>query len=262
MEYLQNNVEEAVAAFNAIREEIVATGVEVEEGTKPRLLANKIPQVYDKGQDDLWDFIQDYGNRTSYINGFSNWGAEYIRPKYKVVPKAVNGVASICEYCKNLKKVEALYFDFSQKSTGTNNNTGYYYSFNGCSLLEEIEDIGLIPQLIYSNTFAYDYKLHTIAKLGTDENTRFSDAFIGCNELVNITIEGTIGQNGFDIHWSIKLSADSLKSIFNALSATTTGLTVTLPTTAQSNYEAVYGTGSWATLTATKSNWTIAYANA
>lgn len=169
------------------------------------------------GQGDLWDNIQDYGNRTGYAQGFASWGCEYIRPKYKVIPTVANGVSAIFEYCKKLKKVEADYFDFSQKPTGEISNTGYNYSFNSCTQLEEIEDIGLIPQVGYFNAFAYDYKLHTIAKLGTDENTKFSGTFIFCNELINLIIEGTIGQNGFNVQWSTKLTHDSLMNIIDAL---------------------------------------------
>lgn len=203
----------------------------------------------------FWDDVQDYGNRADYVRAFASWGSKYIRPKYKVIPKELNGAAAIFEYCKKLKKIEAKYFDFSQKETGTNANAGYYYTFNSCAVLEEVEDVGLIPQSNYTNTFAYDCKLHTIAKMGVDENTKFSNAFISCKELVNLTIDGIIGQNGFDIHWSTKLTHDSLMSIINALadkSGTGTTWTITL------------GTDNLAKLTdtqkaiATQKGWTLA----
>ena len=113
---------------------------------------------------------------------------------------------------------------------------------------------------LYTNIFNNATNLHTITGIKVSADKAFAYTFSNCPSLVNLTIDGTIGQNGFDIHWSKLLSADSLKSIINALSTTTTGLTITLPNTAQSNYEKVYGSGSWATLTATKSNWSIAYA--
>jgi hypothetical protein len=251
---------EIIGSFNAIQDSIKAKGVEVAEGTKPRELANKVAEVYDKATGDFWDIIQQNGNRTDYQSAFKNWSAEYIRPKYKVIPTVVNGATTTFEYCKQVKKIEAKHFDFSQKPTGNNNNAGYYCTFNGCSKIEEIEDIGLIPQYVYYQTFGYNNKLHTIAKIGSDVNTKYQNTFKECGELQNLTIDGIIGQNGFDIHWSTKLSAESLASIINALSTTTTGLTITLPTTAQANYEAVYGSGSWNVLTATRSNWTIAYA--
>ena len=231
-------------------------------------LKTDFDDVYEAGKkaesDAFWDIFQDGGNRTNYSSAFINWNAQYIRPKYKVVPTHEHGIIQMFNACKKLKKIESAYFDLSQKPqnfTG-NINFGYYYTFNGCSQLEEIEDIGMIAQNHYNYAFAYCYALHTIAKMGVDANTKFSNTFTSCKELVNLTLEGTIGQNGIDIHWSTKLSADSLKSIITALSTTTTGLTITLPTTAQSNYEAVYGSGSWTTLVATRSNCTIAYVKA
>jgi hypothetical protein len=63
-----------------------------------------------------------------------------------------------------------------------------------------------------------------------------------------------IGQKNFNVHWSPKLSKASIESIINALSSTTSGLTVTISKTAK---EAVFTTEEWATLIATKPNWTI-----
>ncbi len=216
----------------------------------------------DVATSDFWDNVQNYGNRTGYNSAFTNWGSEYIRPKYKVELTADSSVQSagiVFEYCKKLKKVESAYFDFSQKPTGTSNNAGYYYTFNGCTSLEEIEDIGLVPQYSYTNTFAYCYKLHTIAKMGVDENTKFSNTFTGCEDLVNLTIDGTIGQNGFNVSACTLLSADSIKSIIEALSITLSGLSITLPSTAQDTYDAEYGEGAFETLIMPYSNWSIVW---
>ena len=113
-----------------------------------------------------------------------------------------------------------------------------------------------------NNSFYSATEVIEIEGIAINENCNVNSAFGNCKKLEKLIMSGTIGQKGFDVHWSTKLSADSLKSIINALSTTTTGLTITLPTTAQSNYEAVYGSGSWATLVATRSNWTIAYVKA
>jgi hypothetical protein len=58
--------------------------------------------------------------------------------------------------------------------------------------------------------------------------------FGSCTELQNLTIVGTIGQNGLDLHWSEKLTHDSLMSVINCLkdySGTGTTHTVTLGAT-------------------------------
>lgn len=191
-----------------------------------------LDRAYEAGKkseyDAFWDMFQNYGNRGDYGSAFQDWSAEYIRPKRKVVPTGVNSTSSTFYACFNLKKIEAAYFDFSQKPKGTNNNAAYYYTFSGCKKLEEIEDIGLVAQYGYIHTFAACYKLHTIAKIGVDENTRFTSAFNQASALENLTIEGTIGQNGLNLQWSTKLSKASILSVLNALSPTTSGLTVTL----------------------------------
>lgn len=200
-------------------------------------LKQDFDDVYEGGKkaesDAFWDIIQNYGNRTHYNSAFARWSSEYIRPRYKVVAKDANGIASMFDSCSKLKKVEAEYFDFSQKSTGTNNNVGYYYTFANCSVLEEIEDVGLIPQHNYYYAFSHCYNLHSIAKMGVDANTKYQNTFQRCDNLVNLTLDGTIGQNGFDIHWSTKLTHDSLMSIIDALedkSGTGTTWTITLGT--------------------------------
>lgn len=212
---------------------------------------------FEAGYDAFWDVVQNNGERTSYGNAFSNWGAEYIRPKHKVVATNSNDGNQTFSHCLKLKKIESAYFDFSQKPAGTNNNSGYYYTFYNCRELEEIEDVGLIPQYGYHTTFGNCEKLHTIAKIGVDENTIFSETFNYCHELQNLTIEGVIGKNGFNVRWSTKLSKASIESIINALSSTTSSLTVTISKTAK---EAAFTDEEWTALVAMKPNWTISLA--
>ena len=126
-----------------------------------------------------------------------------------------------------------------------------------------ITDLGVLDM---SSCTKLDYFLWNASKLvnidkfvlSSNGTTVFTNTtFQNCSALENVTFEGVIKSGGLDMHWSKKLSADSLKSIINCLSADAVGLTVTLPTTAQANYDAVYGEGAWAELTASKSNWTI-----
>jgi hypothetical protein len=176
--------------------------------------------------DEFWDKLQQGGRRTGYRNTFYDWQWDnsIYNPKYPIV-------------CSG------------------NSLDMMRYS----SITDTIVDI-TFTNVGSSYVFANNVNLKTIRKLIITDKVTFVGWFTDCTALENIVIEGTIGQNGFDIHWSTLLSADSLKSIITALSTTTTGLTVTLPTTAQANYEAKYGTGSWSVLVATRSNWTIAYA--
>lgn len=210
--------------------------------------------------DEFWDRFQDNGNRTNYRQSFSGWRDEYIRPKYKVVPTVARSLSTTFEECPNVKKFEAKYFDFSQVPYGTAQNQGAYYTFASCAALEEIEDVGLSPTFMYTGTFAWDANLHTIAKITVDENTQFASAFTQTRGLVNLTFEGTIGQNGLNFQHSTKLSKASISSIINHLSDTTSGLSITLSKTAVNNaFNTVPDIMSpaWNELIQRKPNWTI-----
>jgi hypothetical protein len=182
-----------------------------------------IGEGYDKGfeegkkaeYDAFWNGLQNNGERNDYSYAFASWGAEYIRPKYKVIPTAVTGAANTFLYCNSLKKIESQYFDFSQKPYATGYNRGYDYLCANCVALEEIEDIGLVPQITYQYAFTGCHKLKTIAKLCSNENTTFTGAFDWCNALENITIEGTIGKSISFAH--CPLTYESMKSIISHL---------------------------------------------
>lgn len=181
--------------------------------------------------DAFWDGVTNSGNRTDYVSAFRQWGNEYIRPNIKITPTAVDSKnQTFCE-CKNLKKIEAQYFDFSQTPIGTRANQSYYYTFSSCDKLEEIEDIGMQADFAYTYSFAYCGKLRTIAKIRAKEETVFNNAFRGDYWLENVTFDGVIGQN-IEFQWSTKLSADSIRNIMEHLSGTASGKTLTLSKTA------------------------------
>lgn len=191
--------------------------------------------------DAFWDIVQQGGKRDNYSTAFSRWDGEYIRPKYKVVPKNEQGAQTMFSGCPNLKKIEKAYFDMSQKAQGTNNNGGYYYMFASCVKLEEIEDIGFqaapivaTTAHVYANAFSNCYALHTIEKIRSDENAQYQSAFASCRSLQNVTFEGVIGQN-IDLHWSTPLSKASIVNIIGCLSDTASGKTLTLSKTAVEN---------------------------
>lgn len=156
------------------------------------------------------------------------------------------------------------------------NSLGIEISFNGITGGEYIfyhADFTRLPELDFSlatnkslwGIFTWMDKLHTIDKLilPADGSLSFMNSFNECKVLVNLTIEGAIGKNGFDFHWS-PLSKASITSIINALSDTTTGLTVTVRLSAvktafETSEGAADGSTSeeWTALIATKPNWTI-----
>lgn len=212
--------------------------------------------VYDKGvsdgkkseYDEFWDAFQYNGERIDYTYAFQGWGAEYIRPKYKVIPKdgivpqlSVSGQVAryynmVCG-CPFLKKIEKEYFDLSQYynelSYNTQSTYGNYYTFSNNPNLEEIEDVGMQPYSYYS-TFAICPKLHTIEVIRSNENTWFSSTtFKYCLELQKIRIDGVIASD-ISFYQSPNLSKESIISIVTHLSDAQ-GATVTFSKQAVNN---------------------------
>ena len=223
-------------------------------------IAERVPIVYEAGRksehDRFWDIIQNHGNRNAYQSAFANWDCEHIHPKYKIVPTTGN-MSQMFYSNKSLKKIEAEYFDFSKVPTATYASASLYYTFQFCSELEEIEVE--LPADFITGAFHGCSKLHTIAGIKVKETTTFSsNPFHSCSALEEIRFEGTIG-NSLDLHWSTKLSMESLSSIVRALSKTVTGQTITLPTTARETYDNATFAGRWDELVAEYPNWTFKY---
>ena len=227
-------------------------------------VAENTPKVYDAGhikgysqaESDFWDVFQDYGNRKFYEYSFSRSGFEYIRPKYKIVP--TSRVINMFSDMPNLKHIEKAYIDLSKSSVTSqvgNATGGNYAVWRNCANLEIVEDIGMKAGGYYQ-TFVGCEKLHTIEVVRVIDETGYSDTFTRCYELVNLTIEGTIGKNGFNVSHCTKLSHASLMSIINALkdySSDTSG----------TQWVVTFGTENLAKLTdaeiaiATEKGWTV-----
>ena len=243
---------------------------------KTSQMPSGIDEVYEKGKqeeyDAFWDNYQQNGTRKSYAFAFAGmgWTPENFRPKYDIKPKTkaksmfaqVDNMAGI-DLEQTFKDL-GITFDTS----GVTHSDGFDYFVQNASpsVLPAISTVG-INRLIYCFNAASDLKTIRKLILKADGSQTFNNTFTGCANLENIEIEGTIGQNGFDIHWSTKLSKASITSIINALSTTTSGLTITLSKTAvNSAFETSEGASDgstsdeWLALIATKQNWTISLA--
>ncbi|MBQ0084509.1 MAG: hypothetical protein KBS52_07095 [Clostridiales bacterium] len=159
----------------------------------------------------FWDIFQECGNRTNYGSAFSTfWNSETFRPFYDIEPVSANYMF-----------LRASIRDFSQLDAD-----GVYIDFYNCTDCEGIftrSEFVELPILDFSNavnlyyTFSAASSLQKIQKMILNENTLFKDTFNACSSLREITIEGTIGQNGFNVSWSKNLTKNSLLSILNAL---------------------------------------------
>jgi hypothetical protein len=103
--------------------------------------------------------------------------------------------------------------------------------------------------------------------LTVGENTKFSSTFNSASKLTHIIFYGTIGQNGMNMSSCTLLDKDSITSIINVLSTTTSGLSVTLSKSSVNKaFETSVGandgstSAEWLNLVSTRSNWTIALA--
>lgn len=211
----------------------------------------------------LWDAIQNGGTRTDYANAFKGeyWNANTFKPKYDIRPQGsstsmfdkFNGQATgatLLEETVDLSELlnkAGVVLDTSQ-CTGLTN----VFYISKINKIPFIDATGVTSALI--GTFANCARLHTIEGLKVKESLTYNNLFGALFDLQNLTIYGTIGQNGFDVHYSTQLSKESITSIINALSATTSGLSVTLSAAAVNN---AFATDEWNTIIATKPNWTI-----
>lgn len=230
-------------------------------------IANNMQSVYDAGyekgkseggdnwEDTFWNVYQENGNRSVYNNAFSGkgWTTETFKPKYNIVPITPTQMFSsssllgidLVEHLKNIKKE----LDFSKCTTFIE-----LFAYTG------VARVGVIDTRSCSNLgtiFAYSYnnlKTIDLLILKDDGSQIFSNnSFIQATGLADITIQGVIGQT-INLQWSGKLSKASITNIINALSTTTSDLSVTISKTAK---EAVFTPDEWSALEATKPNWTI-----
>ena len=215
--------------------------------------------------DEFWDAYQDNGNRKSYYGAFagSGWTDESLKPKYNIVPTTASRMFSSTGI-KDLKKAledANVILDFSKV-------TACSYLANDNSKIERIPtlDTTSLKEMGYffHNCPNLEYIEKIILKNDGSQKFTSSYSFGTCPKLKEIRFEGVIGTSDFNISTAKGLSKESIISIINALSTTTSGLSITLSATAVNNAfataeEASDGSASaeWLALIGTKSNWTI-----
>jgi hypothetical protein len=197
--------------------------------------------------DEFWDLYQQNGNRTDYqYGGFAGvgWTDETYKPKYPIKPIYAYGMYTGC------RLTNILDIDTSKATSITN-------LFYVCRFLERVGIISAVSSSDATNVFSYCAELKTIDKFIVTEQLPYSNAFFNCTSLENLTIEGVIGQDGFAVQWSTKLSKASIISIINALSTTASGKSVTLSKVAVESAFGSTASEEWISLINTRSNWTI-----
>lgn len=182
-------------------------------------IAENEQKVYEAGQkseyDRFWDAFQDNGDvvQGAYLFSGRAWTDAVYNPKY---PVRVTNCTNMYRGC--LITDTKVDIDVSN-ATGT-------YAFNDAANLVNIRKLIVSEDVAYTGWFAY------------------------CSALKEIRFKGVIGKS-LDIHYSTKLSTDSLRSIIEHLGGSASA-TLTLPSK--------FNTTEYADIIASKpSNWTIAY---
>ncbi|MDO5478291.1 MAG: hypothetical protein Q4G23_03915 [Clostridia bacterium] len=165
------------------------------KGTEPLTLdgmATEIQKVFEEGKaterDEFWGGLQDYGNEIGrnyyYFFAYTRFTDALYNPEYPII-------------CSEVA------------------NGGQNVFYNTCLTDTKVP--------IYANSlniggmFYRARQMKYIRGLVLKESTTFANAFTECNNLEKLIVSGIIGQNGFNVQWSTKLTHDSLMSIINAL---------------------------------------------
>lgn len=199
----------------------------------------------------MMEAIQQGGARKNYASAFSSpyWTDDNFKPVYDMYTTATTEMFWN-SYITNLKGIlekQGVVLDTS--------GSGNIYQIMRDSKITHSPTISCLGVTIITQSFYGCRDLISLKLvLKADGTNTFSTPFAYCESLVDLEVEGVIGANDFNLRWSTKLSRASIESVINALSTTTTGLSVTLSETAVNN---AFTTDEWNALIATRPNWTI-----
>lgn len=206
----------------------------------PQDFESKVDDVFDAGKkseyDAFWDAYQSNGTRTDYYNAFAGkgWTQTNLKPKYVARPSEARNM-------------------FYQSTGITDLTLTGKFDFSAVTAISDCmawSSVTKVPSINLSNARSSPNAIAKAKSLVTVENLIFptspftesvSEFFLVCNALENITITGTIQNTGFDLHWSTKLTIESLTSILTALSkdsSVAAGKSITFPTAAQAKIQA------------------------
>lgn len=218
--------------------------------------------------DAFWDAYQQNGTRTDYQTAFKGawWNDTIFKPKYDIAPvgnaseifgqSGVTDVKGICEG-------RGIKLDFSKVNYVSN-------PFNNSKVTRlPVMDVSNIPNLTPLFNSAKELQWVDGIILNEDGSQQFGSSVnynwtLYSAKIVHLPIiSGTIGNNCYFNSQSL-LDKESIESIINALSTTTSGLSMILSkkavnTAFETSAGAADGSTSteWANLSVPKSNWAI-----
>lgn len=169
--------------------------------------------------DRFWDAYQANGSRTGYIAGFAGtgWTAEIFHPKYDIVAANAYNMFYNFSYqvpinLKQLLTEGGITLTFPKCA-----NISGLFDTSGITDIGEL-DFSTATRLNCTALFNYCLLLKSIEKIILPVGqTTFNQWFRNCPALENVTFEGTINANDFNVSWSTELTHGSLMSIINCL---------------------------------------------
>ena len=237
-------------------------------------IAENQEKVYEAGKDDslraMWEAIQCGGTRQNYgkLLNYTAWTPETFKPIYDITQSTDwydFGYNYPSEYASLIDKVGRISIKDLEEKQGISfilgSGGGNHTRLCTSPLFSEynIVDISQATSTAYAFYGAYSgVNPKRIEHLICSETTPFAtNTFQHATTYEYIGFEGVIAQNGLNLQWSKKLNKESITALVNTLSPDTSGLSVTISQTAKQN---AFTDEEWATLIATKPNWTISLA--
>ena len=205
----------------------------------PQDFESKVDAVFEAGKKSeynaFWDAYQSNGTRKNYHSAFAGdgWKQTNFKPKYTIRPSEARNMF----YQSPLTDLTLTHkLDFSEVTALSD--------FIARSSVTKVPAINLSKIIDSLYVFENAFELVTVENLifpTRPFTVNISGIFYRCNALENITITGTIQNAGCNLHWSTKLTIESVTSILTALSkdsSVAAGKSITFPTAAQAKIQA------------------------
>ena len=181
-------------------------------------------QGYDEHYNEFWDAFQKNGNRTYYERAFTGYAfnSQNLYPKYDITPVGSNGYIFYAWSDNGESKFNlAERFRECEIVLDTSKATylPYMFAYGRFSVIPTLDLRNCVASDSTINLFANSYdNLETVEKIIINENVKPNNWFYNTYGLRNLTIEGKLAQNGFNVKSCNQLTKESILSIVQALS--------------------------------------------
>ena len=173
--------------------------------------------------DAFWDVFQENGNRVSYQSAFPRygWTDANFSPKYDIVFGDGTYDADTAFDYNQIGDIDAI-LTRNGVTIDASRAIRINSTFRGCNSKSlPVIDLANCKSLMMS--FYNMAKLQSLNIVNLRADCTFDRPLMYCYAMTDLTIGGTIGQNGFNLTGTTLLNHDSLMSVINALETKTSG---------------------------------------